>query len=665
MSRLKLEDHATVIVIGAGPAGSFFAIHLLREARKLDKVVHVTLVEKKSVPECPGAELPTRHREALRQGCAYCAGGLSPRLLEALASSQISLHKGVPQSEVKRIEIWAQWKAIALHVPSGKKMLSVYRGTRPQIRDKPFLNFDSCLLDHALDEGAKVITGEVIEIVRAPDTGKPRVLTDAEPGSLEADLVVYAAGVNQIPGMELENSRLVKSLKEMMPGFVPPRARRTLIFELDAGQEVTGRIRNDIFFMLHGSDGLDLEMVSIVPKGRFITISLIGRSIDSAKPKDRLDIIDRFLQIPHIKRLLPRGGKLSHPCICSPNIVLGVASNPFGDRIAVIGDAATSHPYKDGIFSAWTTASGLVQAILHEGIDRESLKIGYEPIIRAFAVDNWCSKWIFMLIRVAFGNPVLSRIIYQAVLTERKTRPQGQRRLEKILWNVASGEDKYRNILASMLHPATLWAIAAGGGAITARNYLTERLLGLKWGGFQRATTGVFKEEREAKRLSLKELVGEHPEFERMYAIRIQAPRERIFEQLGKFGDPDRGYFLPKRMIEVKGLSRSAHGAVTTIHYKVSPKFLSFFLELIEIHPDRRLIYRVRDGFPAGGVLVFDIEGVNKASADNDYLLSLYVAFDFPRALLWRVGRLIFPAFTHDVLWNHGLCKLKDILEAE
>ena len=404
-----------------------------------------------------------------------------------------------------------------------------------------------------MDEGAKVITGEVIEIVRAPDTGKPRVLTDAEPGSLEADLVVYAAGVNQIPGMELENSRLVKSLKEMMPGFVPPRARRTLIFELDAGQEVTGRIRNDIFFMLHGSDGLDLEMVSIVPKGRFITISLIGRSIDSAKPKDRLDIIDRFLQIPHIKRLLPRGGKLSHPCICSPNIVLGVAS----------------------------------------------------------------------------------------------------------------GEDKYRNILASMLHPATLWAIAAGGGAITARNYLTERLLGLKWGGFQRATTGVFKEEREAKRLSLKELVGEHPEFERMYAIRIQTPRERIFEQLGKFGDPDRGYFLPKRMIEVKGLSRSAHGAVTTIHYKVSPKFLSFFLELIEIHPDRRLSYRVRDGFPAGGVLVFDIEGVDRASADNDYLLSLYVAFDFPRALLWRVGRLIFPAFTHDVLWNHGLCKLKDILEAE
>ena len=73
-------------------------------------------------------------------------------------------------------------------------------------------------------------------------------------------------------------------------------------------------------------------------------------------------------------------------------------------------------------------------------------------------------------------------------------------------------------------------------------------------------------------------------------------------------------------MIEVKGLSRSAHGAVTTIHYKVSPKFLSFFLELIEVHPDRRLIYRVRDGF---------------------------------------------PAFTHDVLWNHGLCKLKDILEAE
>jgi hypothetical protein len=53
------------------------------------------------------------------------------------------------------------------------------------------------------------------------------------------------------------------------------------------------------------------------------------------------------------------------------------------------------------------------------------------------------------------------------------------------------------------------------------------------------------------------------------------------------------------------------------------------------------------------------------------FLLTIYVAFNFPRSAnplkhgYWRLFGLLFPAFTHDVLWNHSLCKLKDVIEQQ
>jgi hypothetical protein len=49
--------------------------------------------------------------------------------------------------------------------------------------------------------------------------------------------------------------------------------------------------------------------------------------------------------------------------------------------------------------------------------------------------------------------------------------------------------------------------------------------------------------------------------------------------------------------------------------------------------------------------------------------LSIYVAFNFERGrnpftrVFWWGFRLLFPAFAHDVLWNHSLCELKDCIE--
>lgn len=302
-------------------------------------------------------------------------------------------------------------------------------------------------------------------------------------------------------------------------------------------------------------------------------------------------------------------------------------------------------------------------------MDRDSLRKCYRSVIREFRVDIWYGKLVFMFNRITFSSPILSRILYQAVITERKTRIKRYRRLEDIVWRIASGDDKYRNIFFAMFHPVTISSILIGGVLITLRNYLTELLFGLKWQGFGRYPTGIYKEALEAKRrefaknLDMHQL-KRHPELERIYSIRIRADRQKILYQLGKFGDEDRQYFRP-RMIKVYRISGAANEVGSLIQYDTFFKFFSFSLILARIIGNRYYIYNVRDGFARDGVLVFDIDETRGA----DSFFSIYVAFDFPKGenlldkLFWKIFRLIFPGFIHDVLWNHSLCKLKDIIE--
>ncbi len=65
--------------------------------------------------------------------------------------------------------------------------------------------------------------------------------------------------------------------------------------------------------------------------------------------------------------------------MCNPNMVVGVSRHSFGHRMALIGDMVVSRLYKDGIFSAYATASALADCIFDVGIDRASLKKGYGP----------------------------------------------------------------------------------------------------------------------------------------------------------------------------------------------------------------------------------------------------------------------------------------------
>ncbi len=668
--RTELKNGSTVAIIGGGPAGAFFAIHLLRRARELQRQLKVILFERRR----PASLQPLPHPPDCWKGCNYCAGGISPKLNDVLKELDLRLPQEVIQSRIESITIQGFWKNIELEVPAGREMFSVYRGSRPDIRSFGFTNFDSFLLDAALKAGAGLICGEVLEVIRQ-ENGKPLVRHQARgtEARLEADLVVFAAGVNEEAGLAPERSRMLQCLQRLVPSFKPPRVRRALIFELQARPSVPESLVGTIHFVEYGSARLPVEMCSLVPKRGFITVVLVGASVDGAATRTETQaIMKQFLELPHIRKLISPSVQLSPACICRPNMVVGSARHPFGDRIAAVGDIVTARLYKDGILSAHQTAQALAETVLTLGVDGASLKEGYGPTLRRFRADNRFAALVFLLHRVFFSSSVLSRVLYQAVITERKSTPSGQRRLERILWRIGSGDDNYRDIFFAMAHPATVWSVLTGGAVITLRNYLTELGFGLRWEGFGRFTTGVAVERLEEKRRQFSRLMADASvaepgklEFERMYTIKIAAPRHEILEQLGRFGEADRGYLRP-RWLKVQRTAGAPNTPGCVIRYEVGCRGCSFSLVLDQLAGGHLAVYRVQDGFARGGLLIFEIEKLG----DKLCALSIYVAFNFARGRTWLTRpfwwlfRWLFPAYVHDVLWNHSLCQLKDIVEA-
>ena len=140
-------------------------------------------------------------------------------------------------------------------------------------------------------------------------------------------------------------------------------------------------------------------------------------------------------------------------------------------------------------------AASIAETVIATGVDERSLAHGYGRMIDSIKKDNRYSAVIFVLYRWFFVNPLLSRVIYQAFVTEKKTCTESQRKFKNIFWAISSGDLTYREIAWSMIRPATLWLIFKGGFLVTIRNLVTELFFGISWRGIARFATAVSKDD--------------------------------------------------------------------------------------------------------------------------------------------------------------------------
>jgi flavin-dependent dehydrogenase len=162
----SLRNGDRVAIVGGGPAGSFFAIHLLREAKRLDRNIEVVIVEKRG-PSDPNFD------DFQCRGCNFCAGLISPRLNEILEECGLAVPAEIIQGRIDYVWIHGLWKNLRLRVPNDKQMYSVFRGSLPGRRTGRPAGFDGFLLGEAVKEGARIQYGEVQRIAYGA-SGIPR-----------------------------------------------------------------------------------------------------------------------------------------------------------------------------------------------------------------------------------------------------------------------------------------------------------------------------------------------------------------------------------------------------------------------------------------------------------------------------------------------------------
>jgi flavin-dependent dehydrogenase len=166
--RSVLEEGSTIAVIGGGPAGAFFAIHFLRQARELRRKIRVVILERRL--EACGAACGATGVEL--KGCGYSAGGISPLLNDVLRKLNLRLPPEVIQSHIHSITVQGYWKNIELDVPGEREIVSVVRGGPFALRQGRCCNFDAFMLDCAAKEGAELIAGAVYDACYA-ESRKP------------------------------------------------------------------------------------------------------------------------------------------------------------------------------------------------------------------------------------------------------------------------------------------------------------------------------------------------------------------------------------------------------------------------------------------------------------------------------------------------------------
>jgi len=399
---MHLVDGSRVVIVGGGPAGSFAALHLLRLAAASSLRLDVVVFEARDFSRAGPA------------GCNRCAGILSSTLLLNMDDLGLTLPREVVQAEVQAYVLHiADGREVVLSRPDpARRVVSVYRGSGPCRGEAPFPeSFDRWLLEQARERGARIVRDRV-RTVRAGE--RPLVVTADE--SLAADLVVLATGVNS------------RAPLDPAWGYRPPR---TAVMAQDEVPCPQGFDNSRVHVFAGYPPGLVFG--ALIPKGRYLNISLLGKGLAADAVRDFLDWHRLLRRYPAWATLL---------CGCTPRAAVSPARNFYADRMVAVGDAAVTRLYKDGIGSAYVTAEAAARAAFTHGVSKGDFSQGYAPVCRRIAHDNRYGRVLIALgLRLGVTHPWMRRLVDPADGAET------EQPCHRALWAMFTGDEPYERIL--------------------------------------------------------------------------------------------------------------------------------------------------------------------------------------------------------------------------
>lgn len=413
-----LPDGAEIGVIGAGPAGTFFALHLQDILAASGRAARVSLIDRKSF-DCSGPS-----------GCNMCAGAIGAGMIAKMERLGLVLDDRVVRRIAEGYEIHGRGVSVTVRNPGRGAIYTVFRGGGPVTHAGRARSFDQYLLDAATARGAEFLHDRVEGIAR---TARGFRVGLSGGGRREFDFLVGAFGVNSVFHRKLDM------------GYSPPRTWHTVQAELPADNDfIVNRLRNSIHIV--PALGKSIRFLAITPKDDFLTLTGIGRHVRIVDlERERRD--NRALA-----ELLPPDAKVM--CHCHPQVPVGYARRPFADRIAIVGDAFISRYLKNGIESSHDTSRTLAEAIAGHGLSAAALRRHFHrPCMERFRCDNIWGKVLFGIYEEVLRKGRLSDAYLRSVT---RAADAGKATQSRILWSVFAGDAPYREIAREVFAPSSV-----------------------------------------------------------------------------------------------------------------------------------------------------------------------------------------------------------------
>jgi flavin-dependent dehydrogenase len=427
-----LDDGSKIAIVGGGPTGSFFGIFALKMAQMLGKELSVTIYEPKVfTKDGPG-------------GCNRCGGIISELLVQMLAVEGINLPDTVVQKGINSYRLHTSYGSVQIETPTHEKTIAtVYRGGGPKgIIGKDKESFDNFLLGQAIKEGAVHRKARIDRIDYSKE--KP-VLFSKEESMQEADLVVGAFGVN---------STTPKIFEDIGIGYRQPETVTAAIAEIGFDEKtVTEHFGNSINLFLLPDKGI--KFAAMIPKGTYVTVCILGKEMKPNTVKD-------FIEKPVVKAILPDDRAYQVDCSCLPKMNIGAPKKPFANRVVICGDAGSTRLFKDGLGAAYLMGKAAAKTAVFEGVGEEHFSHGYFPVYKSIIEDNYFGKYLYAITDIYRKYSVLTKGMLRVVEKEQMSGGAG---LSEILWDMFTGNERYKKIFPKALNPRmhlSLWKAFAG-----------------------------------------------------------------------------------------------------------------------------------------------------------------------------------------------------------